>query len=538
MRHTSGTFFWLVAHDVRLNWRRFTDMLGGAGPRLIVCIAIGGAVILHLAAWPIVLWLSPHIHGQGSAANGPLLATLLVCTFTWMIAQSLFGATRALYDRGDLDLLLGAPQPPTNVVAAKALSIAASTFGSIALLTLPIANIGALLDRPAWLGVYPVLAALALIAAAIGMALTIGLFFLLGARRARVCTHMAGAIIGGAFVLGAQIVAMLPPPLRTTIIGYLEASLLTPVSPLGLLLTLPMQALRGDAGAMALLVVSGLLCFIVVAGLLGERFARASLEAAGAPSCGSNGGAGTWRPKFRAGLATNLRRKEWRLLVRDPSLFAQLGLQIIYTVPIAVVLLRSESLPTVLALAPTIVVIAAQVAASLAWLTVSGEDAPELIQSAPVAPGHVDRGKLSAVALPVFAILVVPLLGLTLASWRAALLTLLFAAAAATSTALVNFWHPMPGNRRGMLRRHSQSKLIALVEHGLAIIWSIAIVFVMLGTWLTIVPILIAIGTMAFFRAKHRNATGNATGRSARSGSTTVPGSKTVPSALAIAVEA
>ncbi len=170
------------------------------------------------------------------------------------------------------------------------------------------------------------------------------------------------------------------------------------------------------------------------------------------------------------------------------------------------VLLRSEALPTALALAPTIVVIAAQVSASLAWLMVSGEDAPELMASAPVQTSEVDRAKLTAVALPVFVIVALPLAGLALVSWRTALLTTMFATAGAASTALLNFWHPMPGNRRGMLRRHSQSKLIALVEHALAILWAIAIVLTLMSSPVALIAMALVVAILAVIRSRHRRA--------------------------------
>ncbi len=501
MKLTPGTFLWLVAHDMRLNWRRFSDMLGSAGPRTLVLVFVGGAILLHLAAWPVVRWLSPHLHSEGPVPAP--LAILVLCTFTWMIAHSLFGATRTLYDRADLDLLLGSPLQPGRVFAAKASAIAASTFGSIALLTLPIANVGALIDRAAWLGIYPALIGLAMIATAIGLVISIGLFFLAGPRRARIYTQLTGAFIGGAFVLGAQVAAMLPDAMQATLLDWCAHHGLAAVGDQSSLIWTPVNAARGDLGAMLALVGLGV-CLLGAAILgLGERFARATLSAAGAPAA-SHKAHTKERIRFRTGLGGNLRRKEWRLLVRDPGIFAQLALQIIYTVPVAVVLLRSDTLPAVLALAPTVVVVAAQIAASISWITVSGEDAPELMASAPVSAASVDRGKLSAVALPVAAIVALPLAGLTIANWYVGLVTVVIAVAAGTSTALLNFWHPMPGNRRGMLRRHSQSKLVAMIEHALAILWAITVVLALLQTWITVVPVAIVGGILAFCHSRHR----------------------------------
>jgi len=50
----------------------------------------------------------------------------------WMISQGLLGGARALYQRGELELLLSSPLPVWKPVAARAVSVAASSFGSLA----------------------------------------------------------------------------------------------------------------------------------------------------------------------------------------------------------------------------------------------------------------------------------------------------------------------------------------------------------------------------------------------------------------------
>jgi hypothetical protein len=113
----------------------------------------------------------------------------------------------------------------------------------------------------------------------------------------------------------------------------------------------------------------------------------------------------------------------------------------------------------------------------------------------------VASAKLTAVAFPVLLLLSLPIAGLALvASWIDALVVLAFAVAAGMSTGLLNFWHPMPGNRRGMLRRHSQSKLVAMLEHGLAMLWAFAVVLGLLGTSLVLVPLGLAVGLLALSR--------------------------------------
>ena len=277
----------------------------------------------------------------------------------------------------------------------------------------------------------------------------------------------------------------------------------------GALLWLPIDAARGDATSMAVLLAIAVASFATTIWIVGERFARAATAIAGAPAARGNRHNTTGHMAFRSGIGRGLRWKEWRLMARDPSLFAQLGLQIVYTIPIAVVLLRSHLVPTAFALVPTIVVIAAQVAGSIAWITVSGEDAPELIATAPVAAGAVERAKLSAVALPVLVIVGLPLLALATISIRCAMIAALFAAGGSASTSLLNFWHPMPGNRRGMLRRHQQSRLIGLVEHGLAMLWAFAAVFALIGSLLTFAPLALVAGVLVFSRHTHGSMPGN-----------------------------
>jgi len=486
-----GTFAWLVAHDLRLNWRRFVDVFGGATPSRAMLIAVAGALALHAVAWPLVPLLSPHVQGSDTDPESRLaIGAILICIASWMTAHGLFAATRTLFDRGDLDLLYGSPLAPRRILAAKALAIALSSLGSVALLALPVANVGVVRLGSNWLAIYPALAGVALLATAVALGATVTLFRLFGPARARLYAHLAGALIGGAFVLGAQIAALLPDGLRIAMTAALTPSSEAAMGLTATLLWLPVDAALGEPTALLTLVIAGVAAFAIAAMGLGERFAEASLVASGSPQS-ARVTSSSRRIHFQSGPWQALRRKEWRLLMRDPSLFSQLGLQIIYTIPLAVVLVRSGSMPMTLALAPVIVVIAAQVAASLAWIAVSGEDAPELIASAPVQPRAVDLAKLSAVALPVIVVTGIPIAGLTLASPHAGALTLLFAMGASASTSLLNLWHPMPGNRRGMLRRHAQSKLMGLAEHVLAVLWAIATVLALLGASIWPAPLLI-----------------------------------------------
>ena len=66
-------------------------------------------------------------------------------------------------------------------------------------------------------------------------------------------------------------------------------------------------------------------------------------------------------------------------------LVSQTLMQILYLLPPAFLLWRSfEGSEALLVLVPVLVMAAGQLAGGLAWLAISGEDAPDLVASAPV----------------------------------------------------------------------------------------------------------------------------------------------------------
>src|SRR4029078_6824847 len=95
-----------------------------------------------------------------------------------------------------------------------------------------------------------------------------------------------------------------------------------------------------------------------------------------------------------------LRRKEFLLLKRDPWLSSQSWMQLLYLVPPALLLWRSfsDSSAAIALITPVIVMAAGQLAGGLAWLTISGEDAPDLVATAPLPTHPVARAQLAAVA--------------------------------------------------------------------------------------------------------------------------------------------
>jgi ABC-2 type transport system permease protein len=100
------------------------------------------------------------------------------------------------------------------------------------------------------------------------------------------------------------------------------------------------------------------------------------------------------------------------------------------------------------------IVLAAGLAAPLAWLTITAEDAPDLLASAPVSRGALLRAKLEAALLPVLPICLVPLLFLLRTHpWFG--FSMSFAAAGgALSAAVINMSNPMAKRRDSFKTRH------------------------------------------------------------------------------------
>lgn len=92
-----------------------------------------------------------------------------------------------------------------------------------------------------------------------------------------------------------------------------------------------------------------------------------------------------------------------------------------------------------------------------------------------------------------------------LTSWKAGFVTLFYVAAAATSTALLNLWHPVPARRGDLFRRHSQSKLIGMIEHLLSLFWALALALTYFESWWALAAIGCALAVLLSQKPRDRN---------------------------------
>ncbi len=489
-----------VLHDLRLSARGLASMFGSLSlPRLAALIALLFAG-LHVAAYPVAGWLIGVEDGpDGPARVTAILASGAALVLPWIMGQSIADFTRTLFGRSDLELILASPVDAHALLAARALSIAVGAVASVALLLAPVADVAALRGHPHWLALYPALLAAGLAGTGLGVMIAMGLFLAAGPRRARLFGQIAATGIGASAVIGAQVIAMLPEGLRASILAALAPSANATGAPHGVLWA-PVRAATGDPGAILIWMAFGALVFALACVVFGERFARAAIASAGAPA--QAGVAARGNARFGVSASAALRIKERRVVWRDPWLMSQLLLQAAYTTPLAVILWRSGG-PTgtvEVAFTPALVVIAAQLGGALAWIALSAEDAPDFLMTAPLARAAIERAKIAAIGQPIALILAVPVAALTLASPWAGLCALVFGAGAIASAALVNLWRQAPSRRGLVLRRHSQSKLVGMMEHLVSILWAVATTTAVIGSWATVVPLAAIAGVLALNR--------------------------------------
>lgn len=485
-----GSFAWLAAHDLRQSWRGFVAAIGGL-TRFKALLLIATLALVHAGfQWGL----------QFKGPDGPLsqdsvlsryIAVGVLFVLPGIVAQAMTATTRALYAHGDLELLFSSPVSARAVLGARALAIAANAIAWFAIVLLPLANVNALAGHFHWLAIYPALLACGLFGTAIGLIFAMAFFAAVGPRRARLVSQIAATIVGASFMLFLQGYTMAPGSAHDYLANLLGSSEGIGSFDWRAVLSLPVRAASGDALALALWMLVALVVFFFSIAALGPRFASAAIVSAGAPS---RAGRVRKTRAFRGSLGAALRSKERRLVLRDPWLISQIVLQVIYMLPISLILGRNGGAvgsPGIV-FTPLIVVVGAQLAGSLAWLALSGEDAPDLLRAAPIAKSRIERHKVEAVLMPIALVLAGPVIALAFVSPWAAFCSAMFTFGAGVSTALLNLWRPSPSSRGMVLRRHSQSKIVGLLEHFLSILWAVGAVMAIMGHWSALVPVALA----------------------------------------------
>ena len=507
----AGSMLWLLMHECRM----FFYELGGSksGKKLGRRIPVVGVVtflvlfcFIHFIAWLVMRSLPP-LSGEPSAMLLMGSGAALVLVSSFMLSLALNRSVTALFERGDLDLLLSSPLSAQTIFGVRLAGIVVGVATLFLFFLTPFAHVGLVLGQWRWLGIYPTLISLAMIASSVAMLLTLGLVKLLGVRRSLVAAQLIGALSGAAIFLLTQLFGNVGAEVRQqtlkTVLPWLK-----PGGPIGpeSLVWMPARALFGEPAETLGFAVIGMLVFYLTARFT-RRFFVLGVQQAGDMSDKTNAAnrhaqsvqKGQARAaRFRTGLRRNIMIKEWRLIMRDPTLISQIFLQLLYLLPMFFVILRGNVLLPGVAAAITF--LAASLAGSLIWIIVSAEDAPDLLRSAPASLSQIRQGKLAAAVLPVVALLL-PVLGwLMLRAPLLAVLMLLASGLAMASASQIHLWHAKPAARSQFKRRGQGQLLAGMLEFLSNAAWAASVFATMMFGWWSLLPISLALLILGFAR--------------------------------------
>jgi ABC-2 type transport system permease protein len=495
-----ATLTWFARHELSLLWRDWVSMMT-AGKRgrepILAVVAVVFAVLIHLLAYYLIAPLA-------DAGIAPDKTTLVVLTGTaflsvsLMLSQAMESVTRAFYARADLDLILSSPASARRVFAVRMSTIALSTTLLTTVLAGPFINALAYYDGPRWLAAYGMLLAMGALSTAFAIAVTVALFRALGPKRTRFISQIVSAVVGAGFVIGAQAAAIVSTG-SIARLAFLRSEDFVALAPeAGHPIWWPARAAMGNLGALAVALAIGLGVLLFVIAVFSPNFGDHVVAASGVAF--ERRKKHRHREAFRpASTRHALRRKEWTLLRRDPWLMSQTLMQILYLLPPALLLWRNfgDHMGGLLILVPVIVMASGQLAGGLAWLAVSGEDAPDLVASAPIPASAVIAAKIEAV-LGAVAMVVAPLiLALALAAPKIAAVAALGVAVSAVSGAMIQIWFRAQAKRSTFHRRQISSRIATVAEALSSILWAGTAALVAAGTWFAAAPALLALLTLA-----------------------------------------
>jgi len=508
---TAGSAVWFARHESRLAWRDWLSMItAGRRERLrkvVIAIAAFFAFMHVVAAWMVGRY------ADVATDKHTLIAVTATVLLSWllMISQAMESVTRAFYARSDLDLILASPVASNRLFGVRIATVVLATTLMALPLAAPFINMLVVRGGWRWLGAYGLIVAMGAAATALAVGLTVALFRVIGARRTRFVAQVVAAVIGAAFVIGLQVAAILSYGTISRVAVLRSETLLAMAPDPDSVLWWPARAALGDGLALAGILAASLLLLAAAIAFVAPRFGDYVIAAAGTDNSSSATARHSTAFRGRRSPRATLRRKEWILLRRDPWLMSQSLMQLLYLLPPALMLWRSfgQGSGALQLLIPVLVMAAGQLAGGLAWLAISGEDAPDLVATAPVPASFILRAKIEAV-IGAVAVLFAPfLVALTIASpWHGLVAGCGIAVAAAAATA-VQFWFRSRARRSQFRRRQVSSRLATFAEAFSSIGWAATAAVAAASFWLALGPAvltLLVLGGAWFMSPRPRDA--------------------------------
>ncbi|MEM1311626.1 MAG: hypothetical protein AAGF98_19360, partial [Cyanobacteria bacterium P01_H01_bin.153] len=413
MRLKVGSLPWLLRHEIRLWWRELR------GKWLILALAL-----LFGLPYMLLLVLSLSLQSADSGSSGSIAQTLgitpladpvlwgavLVCFFIFYLAfmQAIPKSLTAVFDRGDLDLLIASPVSGKTVFASRLIGVSLQIFLGIGVFLVLPSLFALVLGLFQVLGIYIALAGICLVATSLAMVITLWLVHLMGAPKARVTSQILASVLGLSFFLMTQLPNLIGPAVEdtgvwNTLLGIFEGE--DAILGANSWLWFPARAIFLDPGAALLTVLVSVAIPWLTIAMLYRTFVESTQQSFTAKRRKSAASV----TQFKSKLSRVVLSKEWRIIRRNPYLLSRTALSVLFLIPIAVSLLRGGG-DTAIAAPNTLVasagpVVGISLTSQLALICIAGEEASDLLRSAPVEGTTLRRLKLLAVLLPVWLLL-------------------------------------------------------------------------------------------------------------------------------------
>ncbi len=488
-----GSLPWLIRNELRLSWRALTAKTKPWVWAVLIVLGLAAVIVP-------VFFLAQDIRGKLAFQGAPPTIALVLAqafslvTFTLLLSGSIASSVEALFERGDLDLLVSSPLDSKVIFAARALSVALKTFlGSLAFILLAVIA-GLILGIWQILGLIPLLAAISLISSAFGMLLTLGLVRLIGARRAKTVAQVLSAVVGAAVYIASQSFRFLGNSSATSgITGWIVNLLRGNVDTSGFW-WLPARAAFLDPIGSVLMLALGAVLLWFTTNLVHNTFILGTQTATiggGKRLVASNSSSSNKPVKFASGLTRVVMNKEWRLIARDPYLISQLGLQMLYLLPAVFVFWQPGSTKyspfgssfTSFAVNVFIVLLGGTLISRLTQIIVAGEEAPELLAMSPAGGENLRWIKFAGVLLPTV-LLFSPLLVLVVVRNMHPLVGLLAFFGTVLSLGILQVWMAKPQPRADLMKRNGRSDfLTGLIQALITFAWLAVVLGLESGQW-------------------------------------------------------
>jgi ABC-2 type transport system permease protein len=490
----------LAGHEFRLGWRDWVSLMTAGGRTrariAFVALVIVGIFMHVFAYWTVATHADANL-ASGTAALVGITGTV-VLSWSLLLSQAMESVTRAFYSRSDLDLILTSPASARKVFAVRMARIALAAVTIAVFLAAPFINVLAALGGGRWLASYGVVVAMGASATAAALALTIALFRIIGAKRTRLVAQIVAAVIGAAFVIGLQIVAIFSAGNLSRFSALQSEWMLRQAPDTTSAVWWPARAVLGDYVALAAVVIFALAVLALAIFVFSRRFGEHAIAAAGVSTTTVRQRRRTAAFRRRSPGGT-LRHKEWTLLRRDPWLASQTLMQILYLLPPALLLwvtFRTGHDASVV-LIPVIVMAAGQLAGGLAWLTISGEDAPDLVSTAPIASNRILLAKIEAV-IGMIALVFAPIVAfLAFDALFATVVCGLGVLSAAAAATIIQLCFRVQARRSHFRRRQTSSRFATFAEAFSSIAWAATSGLAAAGLWQAAGPAVVALGILA-----------------------------------------